>query len=84
MATAITMPKFGQTMTEGEISRWVRQEGERVEKGEVFLVIESDKAVMDVESEHSGYLLKILARPGDVVPCGQVIAYLGELGESVP
>jgi pyruvate dehydrogenase E2 component (dihydrolipoamide acetyltransferase) len=84
MAVAITMPKFGQTMTEGEIARWIYQEGDRVEKGQVFLVIETDKAVMDVESEFSGYLIKILAHPGDTVPCGQVIAYFGELGESVP
>ena len=84
MATAIVMPKFGQTMTEGEISRWVRQEGEYVEKNEVFLIIESDKAVMDVESEYAGYLIRIIAQPGDVIPCGQVIAYMGELGEAAP
>jgi pyruvate dehydrogenase E2 component (dihydrolipoamide acetyltransferase) len=83
MAIPIVMPKFGQTMTEGEISRWVRQEGEYVEKNEVFLVIESDKAVMDVESEYAGYLIKIIAQPGDVVPCGRVIAYLGDQGETI-
>jgi pyruvate/2-oxoglutarate dehydrogenase complex dihydrolipoamide acyltransferase (E2) component len=83
MAVAITMPKFGQTMTEGTIVGWEKKVGERVNKGEVFLKIESDKAVLDVEAETSGVVLKILAKDGDLFPCGEIIAYIGEQGEPI-
>lgn len=83
MATAILMPKFGQTMSEGTVVSWERQVGEHIGKGEVLLKIESDKAVLDVEAEAAGYLLKIAAQPGEVVPCGQTIAYLGGKGEQL-
>jgi pyruvate/2-oxoglutarate dehydrogenase complex dihydrolipoamide acyltransferase (E2) component len=82
MATAVGMPKFGQTMTEGNIVSWEKKIGDFVRKGEVFLKIESDKAVLDVEAEADGYLLKTVAQPGEVVPCGQTIAYFGEQGET--
>jgi pyruvate/2-oxoglutarate dehydrogenase complex dihydrolipoamide acyltransferase (E2) component len=80
---AIGMPKFGQTMSEGTIVSWEKQVGDFVRKGEVFLKIESDKAVLEVEAEADGYLLKIVAQPGEVVPCGQAIAYIGGQGEQV-
>lgn len=83
MAVEITMPKFGQTMTEGTIVSWEKAIGEPIAKGEVFLKIESDKAVLEVESEHAGVLLKTVAAEGDLVPCGQTIAYIGEAGETV-
>ena len=83
MAVEITMPKFGQTMTEGTIVSWEKKVGERISKGEVFLKVESDKAVLDVEAEHSGVWLKIVARDGDLVPCGQTIAYIGQQGEQI-
>ena len=83
MAIEITMPKFGQTMSEGTIVSWEKKVGEQVTKGEVFLKIESDKAVLDVEAEYSGVLLKILANDGDLIPCGQTIAYIGEQGEQL-
>jgi len=83
VATAIAMPKFGQTMTEGTIVSWERQVGEHIGKGEVLLKIESDKATLDVESEQAGYLLRIVARAGEAVPCGQTIAYLGQKGEQI-
>jgi len=72
----VTMPKFGQTMTEGEILRWRKQEGDSVEKGEILLEIASDKTNLEVESEYTGIVKQILVREGTVVPCGQVIAYL--------
>jgi pyruvate/2-oxoglutarate dehydrogenase complex dihydrolipoamide acyltransferase (E2) component len=81
MAAAIGMPKFGQTMSEGTIVSWEKQIGDFIRKGEVFLKIESDKAVLDVEAEAAGYLLKTVAQPGEVVPCGQTIAYIGDQGE---
>ena len=83
MAAEITMPKFGQTMTEGTIVSWEKKEGDQISKGDVFVKIESDKAVLDVESEHSGTLLKVVAREGDLIPCGEVIAYIGDPGEQI-
>jgi pyruvate/2-oxoglutarate dehydrogenase complex dihydrolipoamide acyltransferase (E2) component len=84
MAREICMPKFGQTMTEGTIVGWEKRIGDHVAKGEVLLKIESDKATLDVESEQEGYLLAIGAQPGDVVPCGQTIAWMGDRGEKAP
>ena len=81
MAREILMPKFGQTMTEGTIVSWEKATGEYVHKGEVLLKIDSDKATMDVESECSGMLLKIQAGVGENVPCGGVIALIGDPGE---
>lgn len=79
MATEITMPKFGQTMESGSIVAWRKGVGDYIEKGEVFLQIETDKATLDVEAEHSGCLSKILVPAGEEeIPCGQVIGYLGE------
>ena len=83
VSVKITMPKFGQTMTEGTIVSWEKQVGEKINKGEVILKIESDKAVLDVEAEHSGVLLEILVKDGDVILCGQTIAYVGEAEEAV-
>ena len=76
MLREVTMPKFGQTMTEGEILKWWKREGEPIRKGEVLLEIASDKTNLEVESEYTGIVKKILVREGTVVPCGQVIAYV--------
>lgn len=78
MVKEIQMPKFGQTMEQGTIVNWEKGIGDYIEKGEVFLTIESDKATLEVESEYSGYLLKILAQVEDEIPCGQIIAYIGD------
>ena len=80
MAVAITMPKFGQTMTEGTVVTWLKKPGDPVKKGDVVLRIETDKAEMDVESEHTGTLLRIVVDEGSVVPCGTTLAWLGVEG----
>ena len=72
----ITMPKFGQTMEEGKIVRWLKSEGEYINKGEIFLEIEGDKSLLEVESEYSGYLRRIVAKENDVMACGGVIAVM--------
>ncbi|MEM4866880.1 MAG: dihydrolipoamide acetyltransferase family protein [Sulfolobales archaeon] len=84
MVTEIRMPKLGLTMTKGVIKEWLKKEGERVEKDEPLFIIETEKITSTVTSPVSGYLLKILARVGSEVPVGQVVAYVGELGESIP
>lgn len=81
MAVPLAMPKFGQTMTEGTVVAWLKKPGDPVRKGEVVLRVETDKAEMDVESDHAGHLLRIVVEEGSVVPCGTTLAWLGEKGE---
>ncbi|MEM4436747.1 MAG: dihydrolipoamide acetyltransferase family protein [Thermosphaera sp.] len=84
MVTEVKIPKLGLTMTKGVIKEWLKKEGERVEKGESLFIIETEKITSTVASPVSGYLLKILVGVGSEVPVGQVVAYVGELGESIP
>ncbi len=84
MVVEVRMPKLGLTMTKGVIKKWLKSEGDRVNKGEALLVIETEKITANVESPASGYLLKIVAPVGTAVPVGGTVAYVGELGEAVP
>ncbi len=81
MATPLPMPKLGLTMEEGTILKWIKTEGEEVEKGEMILQIQTDKVEYEVESPDGGILLKTFAAEGDVVPCGDNIAVIGAEGE---
>ena len=65
-------------MTEGKIVDWVKSPGDKVEKGETVVVVESDKADMDVESFHEGYLATILVEAGQEAAVGSAIALLAE------
>ncbi|MCD6407317.1 2-oxo acid dehydrogenase subunit E2 [Candidatus Aerophobetes bacterium] len=85
MIKKITMPKLGETMEEGEIIKWLKEEGEKVEKGEPLLEIATDKANMEVESPETGYLRKIVAKEGEKVPVTEIIAYLTDsMEEEIP
>ena len=83
MAHKITMPASGQNAAEAMITCWRVQEGDTVERGDVLFEIETDKAVMEVESFAKGTVLKILYEEGDMVEAGSVVAYIGEAGEAV-
>ena len=83
MAMEVIMPKLGMTMEQGTIVRWLREEGDQVEKGEPILEIETDKVVMEVESPASGTLAGISAGPDEVVPVTEVIAYILKPGEKL-
>ena len=74
----IFMPALSSTMTEGKIVDWVKSPGDKVEKGETVVVVESDKADMDVESFHEGYLATILVEAGQEAAVGSAIALLAE------
>lgn len=74
----IFMPALSSTMTEGKIVSWVKSPGDKVEKGETVVVVESDKADMDVESFYTGYLATILVEAGQEAPVGSAIALLAE------
>lgn len=80
----VIMPKMGLTMEEGIIVRWLKAEGEEVEKGEPLFEVQTDKVNMEVEAPASGTLGKILAPKGESVPVIQVIAYILEPGEKAP
>ncbi|HBK31086.1 MAG TPA: dihydrolipoyl dehydrogenase [Porphyromonadaceae bacterium] len=83
MAHEIIMPKAGIDMTEGQIVKWLKKEGDPVSEGEIILEIMTDKTSMEIEAEASGILLKILHQDGETVPIAEVIGYIGQEGESV-
>ncbi len=83
MATPVTMPKLGLTMNSGTISRWNRQEGEPIGKGELLMTVATDKLTFEVESPAEGTVLKIVVPEGRDVPVGEILAYIGQPGESI-
>jgi pyruvate dehydrogenase E2 component (dihydrolipoamide acetyltransferase) len=83
LATRMIMPLLGQTMEEGTITKWLKQEGEAVVKGQPLLEVMTDKANMEVEAPASGVLLKIVAPVDAIVPVKDLIAIIGEAGESI-
>jgi pyruvate dehydrogenase E2 component (dihydrolipoamide acetyltransferase) len=82
MPTPIIMPKFGQMTEESAIVEWLKKEGDAVAKGDILFTVETDKAVMEVESFEAGTLLKITVAPGISVPVQSVVGYLGKPGET--
>lgn len=78
MINEIFMPALSSTMTEGKIVSWLKSPGDKIEKGETVVVVESDKADMDVESFYEGYLAVIVTPAGEVAPVGAPIALLAE------
>jgi pyruvate dehydrogenase E2 component (dihydrolipoamide acetyltransferase) len=83
MAETISMPKLGFDMAEGTLVRWVKTEGESINKGDVLAEIETDKATVEVESTHSGVIHRLLVEPGSIVPVGTPIAVIAAPGEKV-
>lgn len=83
MAETIHMPKLGFDMAEGTLVRWIKKEGEMVNKGEVLAEIETDKATVEVESSASGVLRKLLVDEGTVVPINTPIAVVGTADEKI-
>ncbi|MEB3238683.1 MAG: dihydrolipoamide acetyltransferase family protein, partial [Cyanobacteriota bacterium] len=74
----IFMPALSSTMTEGKVVEWLKKPGDRVERGESVLVVESDKADMDVESFQEGYLAAVLIEAGGTAPVGETIGLIVE------
>jgi pyruvate dehydrogenase E2 component (dihydrolipoamide acetyltransferase) len=83
MAEIVRMPKLGFDMAEGTLVRWVIQEGEPVAKGSILAEIETDKATVEVESNHQGIIARHLVATGDVVPINTPIAVIAAPGEKV-
>jgi pyruvate dehydrogenase E2 component (dihydrolipoamide acetyltransferase) len=84
MAEQLMMPKLGFDMAEGTLINWTVGVGDTVNKGDVIAEIETDKATIEIEAQAGGTILKLLAEPGDVLPVGSAIGYVGEEGEGVP
>jgi len=73
----VNMPRLSDTMQEGTITRWFKQVGDEVKRGDVLAEVETDKANMEVESYDSGILEQVVVQEGETVPIGQVIAIIG-------
>jgi len=84
MAVAVIFPKLDEAMKSGRVVKWLKNEGDRVEKGETILEIESEKTSFELEAEASGILSNVTAKEGDEVPIGTTIAYILQPGEEAP
>jgi pyruvate dehydrogenase E2 component (dihydrolipoyllysine-residue acetyltransferase) len=82
MATEIKLPRLGQGMESGTIVKWLKSEGDAVEKGEPLYELDTDKVTQEVEADASGVLLKIAVQEGEV-EVGKTIAVIGDQGEEV-
>jgi pyruvate dehydrogenase E2 component (dihydrolipoamide acetyltransferase) len=83
MATKVIMPKLSPTMEEGQISRWLKKEGDKVSMGEPLAEIDTDKATMEMQALANGVLRKILIGEGQSAPLGQLIAIIAEPNEDI-
>src|SRR6266480_2540233 len=75
------MPRLSDSMEEGTILDWLVEEGGEVKRGEPLVEIETDKANMTYEADTDGVLIEVVAKEGDTLPIGEVIARIGEEGE---
>jgi len=84
MATFIEMPKLSDTMTEGVLLKWLKNEGDVIEIGDILAEVETDKATMEMEAFDEGTLGKIYVNAGEKIPIGAPLAVLVEEGEEIP
>jgi pyruvate dehydrogenase E2 component (dihydrolipoamide acetyltransferase) len=82
MATKVHMEALSPTMEEGQLVRWLKQEGDAVSEGDVLAEIETDKATMELVARGSGVLQGVKLKEGETAPVGEVIAVIGEEGEA--
>ncbi|HET7813591.1 MAG TPA: dihydrolipoamide acetyltransferase family protein [Candidatus Baltobacteraceae bacterium] len=80
MATTITMPQLGETVTEGTVERWLKNAGDSVEKYEAFVEVSTDKVNSEVPAPVTGTIREILVQEGTTVPTGTAIAIIDEVG----
>ncbi len=81
MTKKVIMPLLGETMEEGQIFKWRKQVGDQIRKGELLLEVETDKALLEVESFLSGYLRKIVVPEGETSKVGDTIAFIADTME---
>jgi pyruvate dehydrogenase E2 component (dihydrolipoamide acetyltransferase) len=78
------MPKMGQSVEECTIVKWRCKEGDKVKKGDILFEIETEKAVLEVESFYEGTILKVVVGEGAAAPVGATVAFIGQAGEAAP
>jgi pyruvate dehydrogenase E2 component (dihydrolipoamide acetyltransferase) len=83
MAFEFKLPDLGEGLTEGEIVKWLVKVGDPLEDGQVFVQVETDKAVIEIPSPRKGVVLKLGAAEGETVQVGRVIIVIGEPGEKL-
>jgi pyruvate dehydrogenase E2 component (dihydrolipoamide acetyltransferase) len=83
MASRVVMPKLSDTMEEGKILRWLRKEGDKVETGQTLAEVETDKATVEMEAYTNGTIRKLVAKDGDTVKVGELIAVIGAADEDI-
>ena len=81
MSVNVTMPKMGMTMKVGKLSKWYKNEGDSVEKGEDLFEVETEKITNKIESPGTGILFQIVVPRGETVPVGTILAVIAEAGE---
>ena len=83
MITRVLMPRLGETMEEGILTKWLKQVGDPVSKREPIMEIETDKVTVEVESFGAGILRKILVDVGETVPIGALLAIIADPAENI-
>lgn len=83
MATKIMLPEMGEGVIEGTLSRWLVQEGDKIEQYSPIAEVETDKVTTETTSDAAGVILKLCVREGETVPVGTVLAYVGQPGEEI-
>ena len=78
----VLVPELAESITEGSIAQWLKQPGDRVEKGDYLLELETDKVNVEIVSDYAGTLTEQLAGEGDTVLVGQAIAVVDESGSA--
>ena len=84
MPTKVIMPKLGESVVEGTVTAWLKNEGEEIKEFESLLEVNTDKVETEIPSPASGTILKIIVPEGDTVEAGTILAWIGEPGETVP
>src|SRR5581483_7328453 len=82
MASEVKLPRLGQGMESGMVTKWLKREGDAVRQGEPLFEVDTDKVTQEVESDFSGVLLKIALLEGEA-PVGQTIGWIGDAGEEI-
>jgi len=84
MAVSVILPKLDEAMRTGRIIKWLKKEGDQVEKGEVIFELETEKVTFEIEAEQAGILSNVKAKAGEVVPVGTTVAFILQPGEKAP
>lgn len=84
MAVAVQLPALSPTMKDGRITKWLKNEGDKITSGTEIAELETDKSNLAIEAYDDGILLKILVKAGDSAPVGSTIAWIGKAGEAIP